>query len=639
MPDESRPERLQFAGFVFDGATCELNRADGSRVPLQDQPSQVLAALLARPGDVVTREDLRDRLWKSDTFVDFEHSLNTAVKKLRQALGDSAEAPRFVETLPRRGYRFIASVAPVTAAAAREISPPQETVVSPGSEPPRVKRTALLVTALVIGLLVAGVVWRVQKEPASPAQLAVMPFRVLGDSGRDSTYLGIGIADAITTRLAATRQIAVRPTSAVLPLAGSTADPVALAASAGVQHLVVGTIQQTGQAFRVTVQLVRSDGVAIWGHTYDEHPAALLFDLQDRLAEQVVAALRIELAGPDLARLHVRYTSNAAAYDHYLRGRSLLVDYTEANMLSAIEHFEQAVSLDPDYALARAGIATASAWFSVRYAHLAEETKWAKQADVEAKRALAQDGSLAEAHLAVASAAGTAYGGWNWKVLLERSAAALALDPSLEFAHLARMRAFYHLGLFDLAATEGRAAVRLNPGHSVEFDRLDVALMLFRGEYGAAVERSESLLKRTDVPAVRQYLGLARYYTGDVEGSRAMLGSIMRADRPDIRAQASLASIEAATERRGEALARIAEIRRVSDLDHHVTYSLGAAYAQLGQPEQSIEWLERAADEGFPCYPWFERDPLLDPIRKNPRFVRLLARLQAAHRAVERLQP
>jgi predicted Zn-dependent protease len=159
-----------------------------------------------------------------------------------------------------------------------------------------------------------------------------------------------------------------------------------------------------------------------------------------------------------------------------------------------------------------------------------------------------------------------------------------------------------------------------------------------RGEFRAAVERSEPLLKRTDAPAVRQYLGLARYYTGDVDGARAMLGSIMRADRPDIRAQASLASIEAGSGMREEAQARIAEIRRVPDLDHHVTYSLGAAYSQLGQPEESISWLERAAAEGFPCYPWFARDPLLDPVRQNPRFTRLLARLQAAHREAERLQ-
>ena len=183
----------------------------------------MLAALLDRPGDVVTREDLRDRLWKSDTFVDFEHGLNTAVKKLRQALGDSAEAPTFVETLPRRGYRFIASVAPVNAGA-EEIRPlPDVAVPLVAAQTPRVNRTALLVTALVTLVLLAGLAWRVQSRPRTTTQLAVMPFRVLADPGGDAAYLGIGIADAITTRLAATRQIGVRPTSAVLPFAASTA--------------------------------------------------------------------------------------------------------------------------------------------------------------------------------------------------------------------------------------------------------------------------------------------------------------------------------------------------------------------------------------------------------------------------------
>ena len=210
MQDESRPARLQFAGFVFDGASCELSRADGSRVPLQEQPSQVLAALLDRPGDVVTREDLRDRLWKSDTFVDFEHSLNTAVKKLRQALGDSAEAPTFVETLPRRGYRFIASVAPVSEGAEQIRPLPDVAVPLVAAQTPRVNRTALLITALVTLVVLAGLAWRVQSRPRTTTQLAVMPFRVLADPGGDAAYLGIGIADAITTRLAATRQIGVQ---------------------------------------------------------------------------------------------------------------------------------------------------------------------------------------------------------------------------------------------------------------------------------------------------------------------------------------------------------------------------------------------------------------------------------------------
>ena len=372
----------------------------------------------------------------------------------------------------------------------------------------------------------------------------------------------------------------------------------------------------------------------MWGRAYDEPPAALLH-LQGRLAEEVAEALRLELTAPDRARLNARYTDDPAAYELYLRGRSLLVNYTEANMVEAIERFEQALALDEGYALARTGIATACAWFSVRYAHEAEAQAWGRRADQEARRALLQDGTLADAHLAIANAAGTVYGGFDWTIVLDRSAAALALDPSLDFAHLARMRAYYHLGLFDEAWREAREAARLSSRHSVELARLEVALLLVRGHFTEAVARAEALLAHTDAPVVRQYLGLARYYAGDATGARATLASIMRRDRPDIRAQASLASIEAAEGLHGEARARIAEILRGADPDHHVAYSLGAAFAQLGDEDASLTWLERAADTGLPCQPWFERDLLLDPVRETSRFRRLMARLEtdeARHR-------
>jgi hypothetical protein len=164
-----------------------------------------------------------------------------------------------------------------------------------------------------------------------------------------------------------------------------------------------------------------------------------------------------------------------------------------------------------------------------------------------------------------------------------------------------------------------------------------VALMLFGGEFAKAVARAEALLQRTDIPAVHQYLGLALYYTGDVDRSRAMLASIMRGKTPDTRAQASLASIEAASGRRAEARARLATLRD-AEIDHHAAYGIGAAFAQLGDHAAGIEWLERAAATGFPCYPWFQRDPLLDPIRQDPAFVRLMDRLRTADEA-RRLQP
>src|SRR5687767_13638713 len=249
MGNISGRSRLRFGSFEFEADTGELYR-DNRPVHLQEHTRQVLLALLDRPGEVVTREQLRERLWGADTFVDFEHGLNTAVKKARQALGDSAETPEFIETLARRGYRFIeridgdASADAGSVAADAPSNPPFTPAVTCG-----VNRRALGRTAAAI-LLVAGAVavWIAQRHPdpetaPAGAQLAVMPFRVITAGSSDSAYLGIGVADAITTRLANTRQIAVRPTTAVLAFQDAQSNPTAVAASLGVRHLLLGTIQ------------------------------------------------------------------------------------------------------------------------------------------------------------------------------------------------------------------------------------------------------------------------------------------------------------------------------------------------------------------------------------------------------------
>ncbi len=206
---------------------------------------------------------------------------------------------------------------------------------------------------------------------------------------------------------------------------------------------------------------------------------------------------------------------NPSAYDLYLRGRALMVNFTETNMREAIGFFEQALALDENYALARAALATSAAWFSVRYAHDTETLSWGERADREAHRALEQDPLLADAHLAIASAAGTLYGGFNWKIVLEKTHQALALDPSLDLAHVARMRVYYHVGAFEQAREEERLARALNPSRNDEIDRLDIAILLFGGKYAQAVQQATSLLQRqTDVPALRQYLGLGTLLHG-----------------------------------------------------------------------------------------------------------------------------
>ena len=392
--------RLQFGPFEFDVAAGELYRL-GQLVRLQEKPRQLLVALLERPGEIAAREELRERLWKTDTFVDFEHGLNTAIKKLRQALGDSADAPEFVETLARRGYRFIA---PLRTKEVRPVvieAPAMDAAAdsAPGTAAPRRRRwerrrVVGWGAALFVFVLAAAVVWVAQKKnqaaifpsakPGAATHLAVLPLRVLaGSGGPDSSYIGIGIADAITTRLANIQQIGLRPTSAMLPYKDAQSDPVRVAEALGVQYLLLGTVQPTERAYRFSVQLVRADGVAVWGRIYDE-PSGGLLQVQAHIAEQVASALRVELSPPERARLHVRYTQNPAAYDLYLRGRVLLVNYTEANMRDALAYFEQALVLDERYALARAGLATGAAWFSVRYAYEAEALEW-KRADQEAR--------------------------------------------------------------------------------------------------------------------------------------------------------------------------------------------------------------------------------------------------------------
>jgi serine/threonine protein kinase len=467
---------------------------------------------------------------------------------------------------------------------------------------------------------------------AATVQLAVLPLRSVGEVFRGDEYLGVGIADSIITRLAAVRQIGLRPTAAVLGYAETPADTATVAKALAVGHVLFGTIQRNADTYRITLQLVQSsDGAVMWARSYDVLRSTLT-NLQDTIAEEVVGALRLELTEAERARVRRRYTDNAQAYELYLRGRASFVNYTEQSMKTAISDFERALAIDPDYALARAGLAIASAWFSIRYAYETESNQWGARAERDAKAALTADPSLAEATLAMASAAGTLHGDFNWPAVIADATRALAIDPTLELGHVVRMRAFFHLGLFDLMADEARAAYQLNPLGNIEIARLEVAASLFTGSHGRAREQATTLLARgADAPVIRNYLGLAQFYAGEVAAARATLAAVQRGGRPDVRSQAALAGVEAAAGDHDSARARVLAIEGGPYMDHHVAYSLGAAWAQLGDVGASVKWLQQSADTGFPCFPWLMQDRLLDPVRGHPEFTALLDRLRQRH--------
>lgn len=489
----SHRRRRQFGVFEVDLDSGELRR-QGVRLRLQEQPLQILIALLERPGEVVTRDALRQRVWPSGVTLDFDHGLNSAIRKLRLVLGDSAASPRFIETLPKHGYRFLQPVVdladPLPPGGTLSLGPPPDTDATHTRD------------------------WR----------------RVVG---------------AIATGLIATGAL--------------------------------------------------------------------------------VAAIYVERG----YRLHVEIVApQPPAYAQHFRGRTLLLNYTEANLRAAIDTFEQALRIDPGDALARSGLATSLAWFSVRYAREFEAADWGRRAYAEARLALAHAPRLAHAHVARAYAGVTVYGGPDWSLVLAEAETALRLDPTVALAHAARAEAFYHLGLFDLADVELRAALGLDPESNVETERVQLATALLRGHFVRASDAAARLRLRTDAPVVPMYLGAALFYLGKRDSAEDLLSSIRREEEPDVRSQATLAGVLAANGKRAEASRLVARVMSGRYMDHHAAYGVGAALAQLGRTEEAVQWLRRSADEGFPCYPWFESDTLLTPIREAPAFSVLLEDLR-----------
>jgi tetratricopeptide (TPR) repeat protein len=290
-------------------------------------------------------------------------------------------------------------------------------------------------------------------------------------------------------------------------------------------------------------------------------------------------------------------------------------------MRQAIEHFERALRIDPNYVLADAGMATAAGISSVRFAYdLKQATEWGKRAEEYAARASRHDADLGEVHLALASAAGTLYRNFDWPTVIREAEAALARNPNLDLAHSALARAFYHIGQLDWSDLESRRAEDISGGsNNIEVSRVHLYNRFLAGNFNEARSMAEALLKRTDTAVIRQYLGLSVFYGGDRPKGQELLAAVRHPDgRVDQRSQASLAGVLAANGRRGEAERTILSVLDSGYMDHHVAYALGVASAQLGRPAEAVTWLRTAADTGFPCYPWMARDALLDPIRSDP---------------------
>ena len=479
-------------------------------------------------------------------------------------------------------------------------------------------RTAGLVLAVVALLVVIG--YRVHFLGSKPSSsdritLAVLPFEVLTNE-EDVGFLRLGIADSIITKLASFGQLRLRPTSAILRYEKQQADPRQAGQALAADYVATGTVQKTGERFRISTQLVRiSDGASVWGEHYDLARPDLL-GLEDTIAGKIATALRVEISAAERERLYRRYTANPAAYELYLKGRAELARLTRESTLAAVDAFESALHQDPNYALAHAGLAMSCALMRLRYASEGQVANWEERAHQEAQRALQLDANLAEAHEALAAVYRSAE--FDWPHVFEESRRALELNRSLEMPHYYLAVAFYHLGLFDLVEPEVRAGLEINPANRAEALRVRGCTALFSGHFQEAERHLTELRQLSSSQVSDWYLAQAIYYDGEAGRAEEVLAALHGSAQAERRAQATLASFLAARHDNESARKLLQSVAAGTYVDHHVAYSMGVAYAQLGDLTEAHRWLTRSTETGFPCYPWFMQDPLLKPLRDDP---------------------
>jgi serine/threonine protein kinase/Tfp pilus assembly protein PilF len=493
-------------------------------------------------------------------------------------------------------------------------------------------RRALLV-ALLVFLLAVVAFWFGEyftlrpKPPEGPQRLAVLPFHLLTQD-HDIDYLSVGIADSIITRLSNIRQIRLCPTDSILRFQKQPVELAEVQRELKADSVLTGTIQKAADRFRITVQLVRTkDRVTLWGDRYDLAPQDLL-KLEDQIAEKVSNSLKITLTANDRERVYRRYTQNSAAYNSYLHGRAEMAAYNEEGVRAAVTDFENSLRLDPNYALAQAGLALASAEMHLRYAPSDEVKQWGERAQKEAEKALQLDPNLAEAHEALAAVYRKT--DFDWDATIRESKKAIELNPNLELPHYYIAASFYHLGLLESASREVKRGLENGGRNKSEAFRTQGVVALMLGNYAEAVSKLEEAERLSGKPLSDAYLPHAYFAFKKYEEADAALDKLNQISSASVQARSQAArSVFLAARGEVDAAKQLADsVANGSYIDHHVAYDLGAAYGQLHHDDDALLWLRRSVESGLPCYPLFAQDPLLQPLQSNLQFRQLLGELR-----------
>ena len=626
---------VRFGTFELDARSGELRR-NGRRVPLQGQPAQVLCRLVSHPGELVSREELRRAIWAGDTFVDFDTALNVAINKVRQALQDSATTPRFIETVPRRGYRFladvdaIASADPLTAdvlvASSAEIVPTAPRALSRR----RLSRLLILLIGLGVGLAAAVTLalrWgrdASDRRALRPRSIAVLPFKPLaGDAGDEA--LQAGMAEAVIIRLGEIKELRIPSLSTVLRHASRDPDPLAAGRALGVEAVLDGTLLRLNGNLRVSARLLAVEkGTTLWAQQWDL-PWTDVFAVQDAMASQVAHALALKLAPEGQASLRKQPT-NTAAYERYLRARLLLTRLTVPDSRRAAELLEEAIKIDPSSPAAHASLSFAYVSIPLHEGPVKPFVERARQA---ALRALELDPTIAEAHAVLGRIAFSF--DWDPEAAEPKMRRALELDPDDPFTLHCFGLVLTQEGRFEEALSLNQRLLDRDP--VATFPNRDRALMFYVARrYQEAIEQSRKTLeldprfRQAYPPLWRSYERLGREretieaYLEPFAFSKEGLAMV-----PELRDAARRGGLQGLWRRRVEWFLAQPE---------PPMYTVASIYMSLGDHDRALAWLEKLYQEQGAGMRTLRVYPEWDPLRGDPRFQDLQRRANVVNVAL-----
>ena len=628
--------RYEFGDFRLDSERPSLWR-DEQLVPLPPKALEMLLLLVRRRDSIVSREELLTTVWP-DTFVE-EGNINYTVSLLRKTL-DKDDKGRFIQTVPKRGYRFVADVLEVSANGHAENAVQNvEAAISTEQPKPKIRWHFIGIVLLSVLFVTGFVVWRKLDEGNTSKKVsttsatnrnvrtvAVLPLKSSEDERSKS--LSLGLTDSLISRLGSLNRFSVRPLSSVRGYAEAEQDPLEFGKTLEVDVILEGTLQQNDDRLLVKLRWWDlRDGAQLWQGSFDSMEADF-FNLQDAVATGVTRALVSELLEKDRELLTRRHTDNAEAFRAYVRGRAILDAKNPDNFEKAIDEFQKAVALDPTFALAYAGLADASTRSGFNRSGTSAEESYARSKAL-AQKALGLDPEAPEAYAALGTV--KRIYDWDWAGAEGDFRRAIELNPNYARAHLGYALLLSCLGRGDEALVEIKRAMEIDPlSQDVKSGYLTV--LEGRGEYAEALAQAQQNVKfnkeyRRGMRGVATFLFHLGEYARVIEISEKELPAKNSQEFVWLSLLVTSHHRLAQTAQRDE---RIKQLEQVAQTDTKALYALAENYAELGRTNDALAALEKCIDAREERMMWLKVEPRLAALKGNARFDEILRRMNLA---------